>query len=62
MWYVFVGFMLVVVVETLIRLLKGYEPEERRQPKHVEVSSPWYAWGLLGLFTFGLLRRNKKRK
>ncbi len=59
MFWIFAGFLLVVVVETVIRVSSNYEPERRREPARTQISLPWYGWGLLG---YSVLKKNKRRK
>lgn len=55
------GFVLVVAVESLIRVLSNYEPESRERTRKVQVSMPWWGWGLAGLATWGSLKKDKRK-
>ena len=61
MTWLFIGFIMAVVVETLIRVLTNYEAEPRKEQKNVQVTVPWYGWSLLGLLTWKSFRDNKKK-
>ena len=58
MSWIFGGFLTVIFIETLIRVLSGYERQPKRETKKTQVTLPLYGWGLLGLLTWGVFRKD----
>ena len=44
-WFIF-GLLSAFGVETFIRICSNYERVEKPPQKRVQVSMPWYGWGL----------------
>ena len=59
MSWIFGGFLTAIAIETLIRVLGNYEREPQKEQPKMQVSFPWYGWGLLGLLTWGVFRKDK---
>ena len=57
MAWLFGGFIMAIVLETVIRVLSNYEPEHHKEQERVQVSVPWYGWSLLGLLTLKSFRK-----
>ena len=53
------GFVAAVLFETFFRTISNNRPEEKQKKQRVDISAPWYAYGLAGLF---LLKNRKDRK
>lgn len=61
MTWIFVGFLLAIIIETVIRVVSNYENLPQKEQKKVQVSVPWYGWSLLGLLTWKSFKDDKKR-
>jgi len=59
MGYIIGGFILVVLIETLIRVLSTHERIPKKKQGKVQVSLPWYGWSLAGLITYGIFRKKQ---
>ena len=59
MAWLFGGFIMAIVLETVIRVLSNYESEPHKEQKKVQVSVPWYGWSLAGLITYGIFKNDK---
>ncbi len=60
-WIVF-GFGFALFLELIFGVLSNYKFEEKKEVSRTQISLPWYGWGLAGLATWGILRKNKRRK
>ncbi len=60
-WIAF-GFGFAIFLELIFGVLKNNEPAPKREVSRTQISLPWYGWGLAGLATWGILRKNKRRK
>lgn len=58
---IFYGFLFVIVLETIIRVLSKHERALEKEQAQVRVSVPWYGWSLLGLLTWKSFTSDKKK-
>lgn len=59
MGYILAGFLIVLGIETFIRILGKYEPDESKRHKCVE-KVPWYGW-IIGGVLLAKMFNHKKR-
>jgi len=57
--WIIAGFAGAILFETFFRVLSNNRPQEKQKKQRIDISAPWYAYGLAGLF---LLKNRKDRK
>lgn len=59
-WIVF-GFVFAIFLEKCFTVFINYEKPEQKEQTKVQVSLPWYGWGLLGYATLKSHKRKHRR-
>ena len=59
MAWIFAGFLTAICIEMLIRVLSTHQRPLDKETHKTQVSFPWYGWGLLGLLTWGVFKKDK---
>lgn len=54
------GFITAILLETIIRILSGYEPIEKEKAKRTVIDIPWYGKSLLGIWVWKWLTKKER--